>query len=123
MRVRSRPAPLLISFLFSSLLPAIRVIKGDIGIRKKRFKGLVQNILVYLSCSIALDGTIVNREMQYCKIYGLKSFSFSSLIGLKCLALLETSVILFSTAVAAIIASPALRPEDKVYSSTYIEAL
>jgi hypothetical protein len=43
-------------------------------------------------------------------IQGVKTFSFNSSIGLKCFALPETSVMLFSTAVAATIASPALSP-------------
>ncbi len=38
-------------------------------------------------------------------------------MGLRCFALLERSVILFSIAVAAMIASPALRFEESVYSS------
>jgi hypothetical protein len=43
-------------------------------------------------------------------IYGLKTLIFSSLMGLKCLALPVTSIRLFSAAVAATKASPALRP-------------
>ena len=62
------------------------------------------------------------RRAAYEGSYGLNIFNFSSFIGLKCLALLEISVILFSTAVAAMIASPALIPRDKVYSSIYIKA-
>lgn len=49
---------------------------------------------------------------------GLNTFNFSSFITLKCFTLLEASVMLFSTAVAAIMASPDRRLEDKVYSST-----
>ena len=50
-------------------------------------------------------------------LHGLKDFNFNSLIILKCFTLLETRGRLFSTAVAAIIASPDLRPEAIVYCS------
>jgi hypothetical protein len=38
-------------------------------------------------------------------------------MGLKCLALLETRIMLFSAAVAAMMASPALSPCDSEYAS------
>ena len=42
--------------------------------------------------------------------YGRNTFSFKSLIGLKCFALPEQRGMLFSVAVAAMSASPAHRP-------------
>ena len=50
-------------------------------------------------------------------IHGLNIFKLKSFIVLKCLALLEARVKLFSTAVAAIMASPERNPETRVYSS------
>jgi len=47
-----------------------------------------------------------------------ESLSFRSLMGLKCFRSLETSVRLFSTAVAAMMASAARIPCERVYSST-----
>ena len=43
------------------------------------------------------------NAVNFVGIYGLKTFNFRSLIGFKCFELLETRVILFSAAVAAII--------------------
>lgn len=49
----------------------------------------------------------------YRHIQGLKPFNCSSFITLKCFILLETRAILFSVAVAAIIASPALILDER----------
>lgn len=56
------------------------------------------------------------------RVQGLNTLILSSLIGLKCFALLVTSSRLFSAAVAAIRASPARRPWDMAYSSMYMSA-
>ena len=61
--------------------------------------------------------TAVELAQAVKSVYGLNGFSFKSFIILKCFALLDTKDILFSTAVAAIIASPDLIPEERVYSS------
>lgn len=49
--------------------------------------------------------------------YGANFFNFKSFIILKCFMLLDARIILFSTAVAAIMASPDLKAEESVYSS------
>lgn len=51
------------------------------------------------------------------RTYGLKLLRLKSFIALKCFRLLDVRVKLFSTAVAAIIASPDRSPDDNVYSS------
>jgi len=59
----------------------------------------------------------INPTNPTAQLPDLKIFSFKSFIILKCFALEVTKVRLFSIAVAAIIASPARIPLERVYSS------
>jgi hypothetical protein len=65
----------------------------------------------------------VLEESGFSKIgdFWESSLKLQIFMALKCFPLLEARDILFSTAVAAIITSPDLKPEERVYSSILIK--
>jgi hypothetical protein len=82
-----------------------------------------ENLLGYLRSAEKLaSAQTCPRKPARTFYQGLKTLSFNSLMGLKCFLLLETIVMLFSAAVAAMMASPARSPCESAYASIYIKA-
>ncbi len=76
---------------------------------------------LFVSVMGVLPFTLIYWRLRYMH-HGLNALSSNPFTTLKCFTLLETSIILFSIAVAAIIASPALMFDERACSSTYISA-